>query len=886
MKLADLGTVYISGSHKSAGFGTIDQHINERSTDNITQVDGAANLQLGKLLPKKAAISVPMYASISTLTSKPEYDPFDLDIKLKDKLKAAPAKERDSIKEQAVDATTIKTVNFTNVKKNNVSGKKLKPWSIENFDLSYSYTRSEHHNAIAVEDEYITNKGGLGYNYIHTPKFLQPFQKRIKSRSKWYSLVKDLNINPVPSVLSFRADVNRQFGAYRSRNIGGPQNILPETYNKFFNFNRNYVLRWDLTRSLNLDFSAINLAVVDEDSGRLNKNGRSKMWNNFLKGGRNLSYQQTTNISYALPTAKLPLIDWTTIRVGYSSTYSWTAASLLATTLGNTLQNTQQKNVTAELDFTKLYTKWRWMRALEISPAKNAPPKTNTIGKNTPDVPKNKNDTTKNKTVLKNPNTPAQLNGLEKGLGRILTALKHVNINYSENSSSTINGYLDSTQLLGMDLKTGEPGLGYIFGKQPGRGFVDHLAQKGLITHDTTLNFQNLQAFNQKLSITAQIQPVRDLSIDLSFDKNFGKTYSELFKDTIGNGSYAHLNPYTGGTFSVSFISIKTLFEKNSPDQVSGTFQKFEGYRAIISDRLGNKNPYSGSQGADGFYKGYGQYSQDVLIPAFIAAYTGKDPKKISLIDETNSSIRSNPFSGYLPRPNWRIAYNGLSKLPFFDKIFTSFNITNAYTSTLSMGGFTSSLLYQDPFGIRYPGFIDTTSGNFVPFFAVPNITITEQFAPLLNIDMQFVNQLQARIGFNKSRQLSLSMIDYQMTESRSTEFTIGGGWKKKGLPIPFKIKMPGKTEASKKLDNTLTFRLDISIRDDVTSNTYLDQTAALPTGGQKVITISPSIDYVLSNRINMKLYFDQRRVDPKISSSPPITTTRGGLQIRISLAP
>ncbi|MBS1935655.1 MAG: hypothetical protein JST96_16765, partial [Bacteroidetes bacterium] len=77
-----------------------------------------------------------------------------------------------------------------------------------------------------------------------------------------------------------------------------------------------------------------------------------------------------------------------------------------------------------------------------------------------------------------------------------------------------------------------------------------------------------------------------------------------------------------------------------------------------------------------------------------------------------------------------------------------------------------------------------------------------------------------------------------------------------------------------------------VSIRDDVTANTYIDQTAALPTGGQKVITISPSIDYVLSNRINVKFYFDQRRTEPKISSSPPITTTRGGLQIRISLAP
>ncbi|MFI5155824.1 MAG: hypothetical protein ACHQEM_06545 [Chitinophagales bacterium] len=199
------------------------------------------------------------------------------------------------------------------------------------------------------------------------------------------------------------------------------------------------------------------------------------------------------------------------------------------------------------------------------------------------------------------------------------------------------------------------------------------------------------------------------------------------------------------------------------------------------------------------------------------------------------------------------------------------------------MNSFNSSLNYGDPLGIGKPGFIDTLTGNFVPFFLVPNITISEQFSPLIDLDMQFVNQLQARFGYSKSRQLSLSLIDYQMSESRSTEFVLGMGWKKKGLPLPFGLKI-GKSE-SHKLDNDLTIRLDFSLRDDATSNSYLDQNASLPVGGQKVVDIAPSIDYVINNRINIKFYFDQRRVEPKISSSPPITTTRAGLQVRISLA-
>ena len=183
VKLADLGTMYFSGSYKSIGFGSIDQRVNERSLDDIRQLNGAVNLELGKLLPKKTKLSVPMYASISQTVDMPEYDPFDLDIKLKDKIEAAPANERDSIKQQAIDALTIQTLNFTNIRKLNTSGKKLKLWSIENFDFSYSVTRSEHHNALAVEDELINYRGSLGYNFNRPPKYWEPFKKIKQNRN-------------------------------------------------------------------------------------------------------------------------------------------------------------------------------------------------------------------------------------------------------------------------------------------------------------------------------------------------------------------------------------------------------------------------------------------------------------------------------------------------------------------------------------------------------------------------------------------------------------------------------------------------------------------------------------------------------------------------------
>jgi cell surface protein SprA len=384
------------------------------------------------------------------------------------------------------------------------------------------------------------------------------------------------------------------------------------------------------------------------------------------------------------------------------------------------------------------------------------------------------------------------------------------------------------------------------------------------------------------------------LNITINFSKSFSKNYSETFRfiDTSINGSnpdFKHLNPLAGGGFDVSYVAFKTLFDKVNPNQISETFKAFQNNRVILSQRLGQQNPYSSIRpvGADGFYYGYGKYAVDVLIPSFIAAYTGQDPNKVALIKQSNPNLKANPFKAIIPRPNWKLDYNGLTKIKPLDKIFTSFTLSHGYTGNLSMNGFTSALLYQDVSRYGYPSFYDTSSKNFIPYFLVPNISIQEQFSPIIGVDMTFVNQLQAKFEYTKTRQLSLSLNDYQLSEVRSTEYVIGAGYRKKGLKLLAGLKLPSflSKNNSSKLDNEINFRIDFRIRDNITSNSRLDQDNNFATGGSKEISISPTIDYFLSYKVNIKLYFDQRRIKPYISSSAPSTNTRAGIQIRISLS-
>jgi cell surface protein SprA len=865
-RLADLGNLSMTGSYHSIGWGTLDQNVNQRSMEDLKQFDVTTNLDLGKLIPKAASVQIPMYASISRSISSPKYDPYDLDLLLKDKLSSLKGADLDSVKTNAIDQTTIKTINFTNVKRTKPIAKKPQPWDISNVDLNYSFVHQQTSNPIIESEDIKRTRAAISYNYSPQPTFVEPLKKIIKSKSAWFSLLRDFNFNYKPSLLSVRADVFRQFGSLRNRNVGTSMK-LPETFDKFFYFDRYYSLRWDFTRSLTLDFNAVNNARIDEPFGRLDTpEKRDTVKQNFLKGGRNTHYHHEGTLSYNVPTTKLPLLDWTTLRGSVTAKYDWLAGSLLDRELGNTLITGQTRNVMGELDFEKLYDKWRFLQAVNRDMG----------GQKVQRPPK---DTTAKKG--KRPGELPYVSGVPKFFFKLLTSVKRVGVQYNEDLGSLLPGYMDSTRFLGMDLHNYNPGWKYALGYQPDTSDINELGRKGLLTHSALFNSLIQQRYSQHFSATAQISPFRDFNVDVTIDRRFEKNYSELYKDTTGTSGLARLNPYATGSFSISFISYQTLFTPFDPNEVSQVFKQFEANRAILSQRLGKQNIYANPNQTtpDGYVQGYGRYAQDVLIPAFIAAYTDKDPTTVALVKNSNPNLTSNPFSGLIPKPNWNVTYNGLSRIPGLDKIFTSFTLRHGYNSTLSMNSFNTALLFQDPLRVGFPYFKDSV--GYIPYFLVPNITIQEQFAPLIAADMTFVNQLSARFEYKKSRTLSLSLIDYQLAENRSTEYTIGFDWRKRGVPFLQNIHF-GKN--GKQLKNDMTMRFDFSLRDDATANSKLDQNQAFGTAGQKVVRIAPSIDYIINNRVNLKFYFEQNKSIPKIATTAPITTTRAGVQVRIAL--
>jgi cell surface protein SprA len=229
--------------------------------------------------------------------------------------------------------------------------------------------------------------------------------------------------------------------------------------------------------------------------------------------------------------------------------------------------------------------------------------------------------------------------------------------------------------------------------------------------------------------------------------------------------------------------------------------------------------------------------------------------------------------------PNWKLTYTGLSKTPLLKPYLKSINITTGYTGTMSMSGFNSNLLFTDLYGLGFPSFIDPVSHNYVPFFQVPNVTITQALNPLVGLDMTFVNNLTGKFEIRRSKMDALSMVDYQITETASNEYVFGIGFRKKGVKLPFPV------AGIRKLKNELICKMDVSLRDDKSTNTFLSNNIGIVSRGQEVIRVSPTVDYSVTQKLTLHFFFDRQQTIPYVSNSYPTTTTRGGVTLRFIFA-
>jgi cell surface protein SprA len=345
------------------------------------------------------------------------------------------------------------------------------------------------------------------------------------------------------------------------------------------------------------------------------------------------------------------------------------------------------------------------------------------------------------------------------------------------------------------------------------------------------------------------------------------------------------------GNFNITTFSFFRTFNDGTKSVNSKLFNEFLAERRNVANELGAGNAQSpdnplGSAGSqtytaikngqlvtESYIDGYQETQQDVLLGAFYNTYTGRKIKDYST---------KNIFPG-VPIPNWTVTWDGLGKIPVLKKTFRSITVRHGYRSTYNINGFSNNLLYLgESQTARVPISVTTGSNtfnsNFVPYYNINAVTITEGFAPLVKFDLQFVKTgWSANAETKRDKTTTLNITGPQIIETRGQEYTIGLGYMYPKLRFK-KLKIQGKV-----LESNLTVKVDLSYRRNLSVIRRISDGISIPTGGTDIITLRSSADYALTQNITLRLFYDWIKTIPQTSASFKTSNATGGFSLRIN---
>jgi cell surface protein SprA len=475
--------------------------------------------------------------------------------------------------------------------------------------------------------------------------------------------------------------------------------------------------------------------------------------------------------------------------------------------------------------------------------------------------------------------------------------VRSVNISYRNQYSMLLPGFLPNIgDAFGQRSSGGlAPGLDFAFGAI-GDDYLQKAYNNGwLLNNDNVSTPANINSTSD-LQVRAVVEPMRDLKIDLNASRMDNRAKSVQYM-------YAGMPTTHSGTFNMTTISLKGALEGiGSADNGyrSKTFENFCDLIPEFAKRVAAQYPEPGSVVNARNVAEVNPYSADVMIPAFLEAYTSSGKGSLDIFPTLARML-----------PNWTIRYSGLSKLKWFSEHFKSFNINHAYKSVFSIGSYASYSAWQEYMnGLGFT--INQTSGLLQPssMYNVSTVSINESFSPLLGVDATFQNDLTAKVEYRRTRVLNLSMTSVQINESRSNDWVVGlayklrdfnlfgaGGNRKIKKVQSRKSSKSGKSGQSDKasesrssssrsgVNHDLNLRLDISFRQQAAITRDIATRSSAASSGNSALKVSFMADYTLSRLLTISAYYDRQTNTPLLaSSSYPTTTHDFGLSVKFSL--
>ena len=938
LNMSDVATVNLGTHIESAGFGGVDQSLNERRLDDYSQFNVAVQADLGRFLPEKAKLKAPIYYSVTKERTSPKYNPLDQDVLLKDALDDCESKaERDSISAYAIERTSVQNFSISGLKFD-VRSKNPMPWDPANFTVNFSFNKQAKNDPTTEYENTNDYRGSFAYNYTPYFKPFKPF-KNLKGKSKNARFLKDWELAWLPNNISFLTSMNRYYYEQQTRSETDLMFQLPVSVSKNWLWDRQLSLSWNPIKSLSVSFNSNTSARIEETIGAVNRKlfpdkyreWKDTVWQSIRSMGTPWSYNQTFTAQYKAPFSKIAFLDFLSANAAYNATYRWErGATIDGVKLGNSIANQAAWTADGRLNFESLYNKIpilkdvtkrfantrttqqpkkakRFERTYKLKPdtsivirhnlrtsrtkvsattveGKPVAIKTRTIDGNSLEV------LTRGEQNLKF--TVVEVLKTEKSLWRdiseyalrLATSPRSLSVRYRNTRSLNLPLFAPEIgNIFGQTRSAGpmSPGLDFAFGFTD-ESYIDKALDRGWLITDDGQTSPAIWANTNELNIEANFELFKGFKVQLTFNRTDNRNSQIQFM-------YAGMPTSLSGSYTKTHCAIATALRSSKADDGyrSEAFDRFLEYIPEVRSRVEalyagtsypstgfmDGNPYAGMP----FSPEVGTVSEtsgDVLIPAFIAAYTGRSAEKQTL----------DPFPSFSAvLPNWRITYDGLLNMGNMRSIFKNFTLSHAYQCTYSVGSYSSFLNWAQAGGANRGFTLDELSGNPIPSspYNISSVAITERFAPLVGVSMTFKNELQVNAEYRDQRTLTLNTSAGQVVEAAQRGITIGAGYKIVGFNTVLKMK-----GSQTGVSNDLTLNADFSFQHNSALIRRIEENYTQPTSGTNSLNINFTASYILSKRLTVSAYFDHQVNTPIVTTgSYPTTSSSYGISFNLSLA-
>ena len=741
--------------------------------------------------------------------------------------------------------------------------KKPKFYDVENLSVTAMYNDDYYRDVYTKKNYRQYLRGYIDYNYSFKPWVLRPFNKLVSDTAKSYKYlkwVKEFNFNPVPTRLSFRTELDRNYNELEFRNIeailsGNAGQNFDVIRNRNFFFGWQYGLGFNFTKSLKLEINSA-MRTLNDNLNVADMNTKSIFADPF-RAGRPVLYNHRVQLNYRFPFEHLPYLDFINAELGYGFTYNWNARSTVMTrfvnpethreeSLGSIGQNTNNIVGTATVDVPKFFSKFKYFQKINTKMQKRKQ-EIDSLNNAYTLLWQKKNS----KKTFKSYKFKNKLNPLQS-IAYALTSIKQFDVSYNENNGTVLPGLLSAPNWYGYGQTLGGPTYGFLLGSQA--DLRRTVIENGWISNSNYMTDPFTQMKNQNFLANVQIMPVNDFRIDVNVLKNYTRNFMQGGWNVDADSDPANGFQFSFGNELITFSRTAWTFKTAFTDGAT-IYDNMIANARQISQQMG------GPLAADGFTEGHSLANAYVLVPAFQAAVEGKTP---------NGPISEPKKSGF-PLPNWRVTYSGLKNIPLVNSQFSKFDILHGYASTYTATGIQSSIDYYNVQNNTVPN--KDAFGDFYNPYTFSQVGYVEAFAPLIGADMTMRNNMQFRASYNRDRMFMLGLVNHTLTEDIGKEYILGFGYILKDLKL--KMNFRGKERT---LKSDLNIRGDFSLRDSQTRITNILQNDSQVTGGQRMMSIKLSADYNMSQNFNLRLFYDQLLTRYKISTAFPLSTIRAGL--------